>query len=188
MTIDSVRTATARRLKPEILAVTVGGKNIAELSDLSMRDALAFIGQHRVQRKGRNAIARQIIKEIKARLQFLVDVGLDYLTLSRAPERFRAASPSAFVWQRRLAPGWWACSISSMSRASVCTRKTTKNYWQTLRHLTDIGNTLIVVEHDEDTMYAADHIVDIGPGAGLYGGELVAQGSVQDINALQGIA
>ena len=169
-----------KRLKPEILAVTVGDKNIAYLSEMSIKETLEFIDGLKLSEKYEQ-IAHQILKEIKARLNFLVDVGLDYLTLSRS-----AGTLSGGESQRiRLATQIGSSLVGVLyilDEPSIgLHQKDNEKLLQTLRHLTDIGNTLIVVEHDEDTMYAADHIIDIGPGAGIYGGELVAQGTVEDI-------
>lgn len=171
-----------KRLKPEVLAVTVGGKNIAQLSEMSIREALSFIDGLELSETD-SKIAHQILKEIKARLTFLADVGLDYLTLSRS-----AGTLSGGESQRiRLATQIGSSLVGVLyilDEPSIgLHQKDNEKLLKTLRHLTDIGNTLIVVEHDEDTMYAADHIVDIGPGAGIYGGELVAQGTVEDIKA-----
>lgn len=173
-----------KRLKPEILAVTVGGKNIAEFSDLSIREALQFIDGLELSEK-ESAIAKQILKEIRARLTFLVDVGLDYLTLSRA-----AGTLSGGESQRiRLATQIGSSLVGVLyilDEPSIgLHQKDNEKLLKTLRNLTDIGNTLIVVEHDEDTMYAADHIIDIGPGAGIEGGELVAEGTIKDIIACE---
>ena len=171
-----------KRLKPEVLAVTVGGKNIAEFSDMSIKEALDFVEGLKLSEIDQQ-IAYQILKEIKARLNFLVDVGLDYLTLSRS-----AGTLSGGESQRiRLATQIGSSLVGVLyilDEPSIgLHQKDNEKLLQTLRHLTDIGNTLIVVEHDEDTMHAADHIVDIGPGAGIYGGELVAQGTAEDIMA-----
>lgn len=180
MTIKTCPDCRGQRLKPEILAVTVGEKNIAELSDMSIKEALEFITNLELSKKDRK-IAHQILKEIKSRLNFLVDVGLDYLTLSRS-----AGTLSGGESQRiRLATQIGSSLVGVLyilDEPSIgLHQKDNEKLLQTLRHLTNIGNTLVVVEHDEDTMYAADHIVDIGPGAGIYGGELVAQGTVEEI-------
>ena len=182
MTIDICPECHGKRFKPEILAVTVGGKNIADLSDLSVRDALSFIEGLQLSAKDA-AIAYQVLKEIKSRLKFLIDVGLDYLTLSRS-----AGTLSGGESQRiRLATQIGSSLVGVLyilDEPSIgLHQKDNEKLLATLRQLTDIGNTLIVVEHDEDTMYAADHIVDIGPGAGINGGELVVQGTVDDIKA-----
>ncbi len=180
MTIRECSDCHGKRFKPEILAVTVGGINIAQLSDMSIREALEFVENLELSETDYK-IANQILKEIKARLNFLVDVGLDYLTLSRS-----AGTLSGGESQRiRLATQIGSSLVGVLyilDEPSIgLHQKDNEKLLHTLRHLTDIGNTLIVVEHDEDTMYAADHIVDIGPGAGVYGGELVAQGTVEDI-------
>lgn len=182
MKIDLCPECHGKRLKPEILAVTVGGKNIAELSDMSIREALDFIEGLDLSEKDRK-IAYQVLKEIKARLSFLIDVGLDYLTLSRA-----AGTLSGGESQRiRLATQIGSSLVGVLyilDEPSIgLHQKDNEKLLATLRHLTDIGNTLIVVEHDEDTMYVADHIVDIGPGAGINGGQLVVQGTVDEIKA-----
>jgi excinuclease ABC subunit A len=180
MTTKTCRACEGKRLKPEVLAVTVGGKNIAEISDLSVKKALDFIRNLELSEKDR-MIGRQILKEIESRLSFLVNVGLDYLTLSRS-----AASLSGGESQRiRLATQIGSSLVGVLyilDEPSIgLHQKDNRKLLEALRHLTDLGNTLLVVEHDEETMYAADHIVDIGPGAGIYGGELVCQGSVEDI-------
>ncbi|MCC2864375.1 MAG: excinuclease ABC subunit UvrA [Clostridiales Family XIII bacterium] len=180
MTITPCDTCGGRRLRPEVLAVTVGGKNIMEFCEMSIRDAYQFVESLHLSEK-ELMIANQVLKEIKARLNFLIDVGLDYLTLSRA-----SATLSGGESQRiRLATQIGSSLVGVLyilDEPSIgLHQKDNEKLLATLRHLTDIGNTLIVVEHDEDTMYAADHIVDIGPGAGIHGGELVAEGTVEDI-------
>lgn len=173
-----------KRLKPEILAVTVGGINIVDLTDLSVIKALDFMDnlEDRLSEKHR-AIARMVLKEIRARLSFLRDVGLDYLTLSRS-----SASLSGGEAQRiRLATQIGSSLVGILyilDEPSIgLHQKDNAKLLQALRELTDLGNTLIVVEHDEETMLAADEIIDIGPGAGIEGGYLVAQGSLEDIKA-----
>ncbi len=182
MSIDLCDACHGKRLKPEVLAVTVGGINIADFSEMSIKEALEFVENLELTEKEKK-IAHQVLKEIKARLKFLIDVGLDYLTLSRA-----AGTLSGGESQRiRLATQIGSSLVGVLyilDEPSIgLHQKDNEKLLGTLRHLTDIGNTLIVVEHDEDTMYAADHIIDIGPGAGIHGGELVAQGTVDDIKA-----
>lgn len=182
MTVHKCEACKGKRLRPEVLAVTVGGKNIAELSDLPVRDALSFIENLELSEKDM-LIARQIVKEIKERLSFLVNVGLDYLTLSRS-----AGTLSGGESQRiRLATQIGSSLVGVLyilDEPSIgLHQRDNDKLLATLRRLTDIGNTLIVVEHDEDTMYAADQIVDIGPGAGIHGGEVVAQGTAEEIKA-----
>ena len=180
MTIKTCPDCGGKRLKPEILAVTVGGKNIAELSDLSIREALDFIDSIAFSEKD-EMIARQIIKEIKARLQFLVDVGLDYLTLSRSAGTLSGGESQRIRLATQIGSGLVGVLYILDEPSIGLHQKDNEKLLQTLRHLTDIGNTLIVVEHDEDTMYAADHIVDIGPGAGEHGGNVVAVGTAAQI-------
>lgn len=182
MTVHKCEACQGKRLRPEVLAVTVGGKNIAELSDLPVRDALSFIENLELSEKDM-LIARQIVKEIKERLSFLVNVGLDYLTLSRS-----AGTLSGGESQRiRLATQIGSSLVGVLyilDEPSIgLHQRDNDKLLATLRRLTDIGNTLIVVEHDEDTMYASDQIVDIGPGAGIHGGEVVAQGTAEEIKA-----
>ncbi len=171
-----------QRLKPEALAVTVGGKNLAQVSALCIRDARIFFTGLTLTEK-EQMIAAQILKEINARLGFLIDVGLGYLTLSRA-----AASLSGGEAQRiRLATQIGSALMGVLyilDEPSIgLHQRDNDKLLATLKHLRDQGNTLIVVEHDEDTMYAADWIVDVGPGAGIHGGRIVAQGTVEDIKA-----
>ena len=171
-----------RRLKPEVLAVTVSGKNIAEVSEMPIRQAAEFMAGLDLSETDW-IIARQIVKEIRERLQFLVDVGLDYLTLSRAAATLSGGEAQRIRLATQIGSGLQGVLYILDEPSIGLHQKDNAMLLKTLRHLTDIGNTLIVVEHDEDTMYAADHIVDIGPGAGIYGGRLVAQGTVDDIKA-----
>ena len=171
-----------KRLRPEFLAVTVGGKSIAEASDLSVLDAQAFFSALTFGEKD-GMIAAPILKEISSRLRFLIDVGLGYLTLSRA-----AGTLSGGEAQRiRLATQIGSSLVGVLyilDEPSIgLHQRDNARLIETLKHLRDIGNTLIVVEHDEDTMLAADQIVDIGPGAGEHGGRLIAQGTAQEIMA-----
>ncbi|MBR4410304.1 MAG: excinuclease ABC subunit UvrA, partial [Firmicutes bacterium] len=182
MVEDICHQCHGKRLKPEVLAVTVGGKSIADFSDMAVREALEFVNTLELTEM-EEQIAHQILKEIRARLSFLVDVGLDYLTLSRS-----AGTLSGGESQRiRLATQIGSSLVGVLyilDEPSIgLHQKDNEKLLATLRNLTDIGNTLVVVEHDEDTMYVADHIVDIGPGAGIHGGQLVAQGTVEDIKA-----
>lgn len=171
-----------KRLKPEVLAVTVGGKNLAELSDLSIREAYDFIDSLELTEK-EQIIGRQIIKEIKARLSFLINVGLDYLTLSRAAGTLSGGESQRIRLATQIGSSLMGVLYILDEPSIGLHQKDNEKLLGTLRELTDLGNTLLVVEHDEDTMYAADHIIDIGPAAGIHGGELVAQGTVEDIMA-----
>jgi len=173
---------SGRRLKPEVLAVTVGGESITDFCDRTVSEALAFLDT--LSFSGKDAvIAGQIIKEIRDRLGFLQSVGLRYLTLSR-----RSGSLSGGESQRiRLATQIGSSLMGVLyilDEPSIgLHQRDNAMLLDTLRRLRDAGNTLVVVEHDEDTIRAADYIVDIGPGAGVHGGELVASGSVEDLEA-----
>ncbi|KPU26980.1 excinuclease ABC subunit A [Caloranaerobacter sp. TR13] len=180
MSINPCPHCNGARLRPESLAVTVGGLNIAEVTELSVRQALEFFDKLELDER-QKYIANQILKEIKERLKFLVDVGLDYLTLSRS-----AGTLSGGESQRiRLATQIGSSLVGVLyvlDEPSIgLHQRDNERLIKTLRNLTDLGNTLIVVEHDEDTMYSADYIVDIGPGAGVHGGEVIAKGTVEDI-------
>ncbi|KGK87317.1 excinuclease ABC subunit UvrA [Clostridium sp. HMP27] len=168
------------RLSPEPLAVTVGGKNIYEFTTMAIREELEFINSIEFTEKEK-IISNQILKEIRSRLNFLIDVGLDYLDLART-----AGTLSGGEAQRiRLATQIGSSLVGVLyilDEPSIgLHQRDNDKLISTLQHLRDIGNTLIVVEHDEDTMKAADYIVDIGPGAGEHGGEIVAEGPIDDI-------
>ncbi len=171
-----------QRLKPEALAVTVNGRNLAQVSDMSILDARSFF-KSLVLTEKEQMIGAQILKEIDARLGFLIDVGLGYLTLSRA-----AGSLSGGEAQRiRLATQIGSALMGVLyilDEPSIgLHQRDNAKLIATLKRMRDLGNTLVVVEHDENTMYAADWIVDVGPGAGIHGGHIVAEGSIEDIKA-----
>ena len=170
------------RLKPETLAVTVGGKSIAELTALTIREADAFLTEAEKSFSPRETkIAVEILKEIHARLHFLLDVGLDYLTLSRAAGTLSGGEAQRIRLATQIGSGLMGV-LYILDEPSIGLHQRDNNrLLATLRHLRDLGNTLIVVEHDEDTMHAADHIIDIGPGAGEHGGEVVAEGTAAEI-------
>ncbi len=168
------------RLKPEILAVTVGDKNISQITDFSVNELLEYVELLKLTPR-QEFIAKEILKEINVRTNFLKNVGLDYLTLSR-----KAGTLSGGESQRiRLATQIGSALVGVLyvlDEPSIgLHQKDNDKLLTSLRHLTDIGNTLIVVEHDDDTIRAADHIVDIGPKAGIHGGEIIAQGTLEDI-------
>ncbi|WP_372998885.1 excinuclease ABC subunit UvrA [Lutispora sp.] len=172
------------RLKKESLSVYVGGISIAELCDKPIHEILDFMNDLKLTPK-EEIISNQVLKEIKARLGFLVNVGLDYLTLSRT-----AGTLSGGEAQRiRLATQIGSSLVGVLyilDEPSIgLHQRDNGKLLKALRELTDLGNTLLVVEHDEDTMYAADHIIDIGPGAGSHGGEIVAEGTIKDIMACE---
>ena len=168
------------RLRKEVLSVLIGGKNIIEVTDLSVKELLNFMGSLELSEKNK-FIAHEILKEINERSSFLRDVGLEYLTLSR-----KAGTLSGGEAQRiRLATQIGSALVGVLyvlDEPSIgLHQRDNEKLIGTLRHLTDLGNTLIVVEHDEDTMREADYVVDIGPGAGVHGGEIVAQGTLDEI-------
>jgi len=182
MSVVPCEVCEGKRLKPEVLAVTVSEKNIAELSDLSITDAYAFISNMKLSSKDEK-IAHQIVKEIKERLNFLIDVGLDYLSLSRASGTLSGGESQRIRLATQIGSSLVGVLYILDEPSIGLHQKDNAKLLATLRHLTDIGNTLIIVEHDEETMYMADHIIDIGPGAGLHGGEVIACGKVEEIKA-----
>ena len=169
-----------KRLKPEILAVTVGGKSISDVTDLSVAQAKKFFEELKLT--GKEAmIADRILKEINARLGFLVDVGLDYLTLSRSAGTLSGGESQRIRLATQIGSGLVGVVYILDEPSIGLHQRDNDKLIATLKNLRDMGNTLIVVEHDEDTMYAADYIVDVGPGAGRNGGEVVCAGTVDDI-------
>ena len=180
MRITICPSCKGNKLKPELLAVTVGGKNIMEFCDMSVSEAIGFV-EHLDLSETHRQIAAEIIKEIRGRLTFLANVGLDYLTLSRASATLSGGESQRIRLATQIGSGLVGVLYILDEPSIGLHQKDNEKLLEALRRLTDIGNTLIVVEHDEDTMYAADHIVDIGPEAGINGGELVAQGTVEDI-------
>ena len=168
------------RLNPTILGVKVGGKSIAEVTELSLADALAFV--RGLQLSAREAkIGEQVLKEIDARLQFLLDVGLDYLTLSRSAGTLSGGEAQRIRLATQIGSGLVG-GLYVLDEPSIgLHQRDNRRLIETLTKLRDMGNTLIVVEHDEDTMREADWIVDVGPGAGEHGGEIVHSGSFEDL-------
>ncbi len=168
------------RLKPETLAVKVGGKNIYEVTQLTIRECDAFFGSLELTAREQK-IAGQVLKEIHARLGFLITVGLDYLTLARAAGTLSGGEAQRIRLATQIGSGLVGV-LYILDEPSIGLHQRDNNrLLEALRHLRDLGNTLIVVEHDEDTMYAADHIIDIGPGAGENGGRVIAQGTAEEI-------
>ncbi|MGN1097660.1 MAG: excinuclease ABC subunit UvrA, partial [Clostridia bacterium] len=169
-----------KRLKKESLAVTVGGKNIDEVCSMSVTDELEFFKNLKFGEKD-TIIAEQILKEINARLGFLQNVGLEYLTLSRSAGTLSGGEAQRIRLATQIGSGLVGV-LYILDEPSIGLHQRDNNkLLNALKNLRDLGNTLIVVEHDEDTMYAADYIVDVGPGAGVHGGEIIAAGSVEDI-------
>ncbi len=180
MRITPCKECKGMRLKKESLAVTVCGKNIYEITSLSIARLHAFVGDMKLTPQ-QELIGRQILKEIRARVGFLMEVGLDYLSLSRATGTLSGGEAQRIRLATQIGSGLvGVCYILDEPSIGLHQRDNDKLI-AALKNLKDMGNTLIVVEHDEDTMLAADHIVDIGPGAGSHGGEVVAQGTAEDI-------
>ena len=173
-----------RRLRKEVLAVTVGGMNISEFCDLPVTECLRFLDALEPQLTDMQAmIAGRIIKEIRSRLGFLQSVGLQYLTLSRAAATLSGGEAQRIRLATQIGSSLMGVLYILDEPSIGLHQRDNAKLLKTMKNLRDMGNTLIVVEHDEDTMRAADYIVDIGPGAGVHGGEVVAQGSVEDICA-----
>lgn len=180
MSFTPCKTCNGMRLKKESLAVTIGDKNIYELTNLSIGDLQKYMNGLEFT-ETQMIIGKQILKEINARISFLMDVGLDYLTLGRGASSLSGGEAQRIRLATQIGSGLMGvCYILDEPSIGLHQRDNDK-LLSTLKHLRDLGNTLIVVEHDEDTMRAADCIVDIGPGAGSHGGELVAIGTAEDI-------
>ena len=169
-----------KRLKPTALAVTVGDMNIADLTDLSVVTMKDFFENLKLSPMHAQ-IGEMILKEIKSRLSFLNDVGLDYLTLSRATGTLSGGEAQRIRLATQIGSGLVGVSYILDEPSIGLHQRDNNKLLDALKHLRDIGNTLIVVEHDEDTMYAADYIIDIGPGAGENGGQIVATGTAEEI-------
>ena len=180
MTSVSCPTCKGRRLKPEILAVTVGGKNIAEVTEMSIKDLQKFFANIEWT-DTQKAIGQQIFKEINARVGFLMDVGLDYLTLARTAGTLSGGEAQRIRLATQIGSGLVGVLYILDEPSIGLHQRDNDKLISTLKHLRDLGNTLIVVEHDEDTMKASDYIVDIGPYAGEQGGEVIFAGEYKDI-------
>ena len=172
-----------RRLKPIVLAVTIGGRSIAELTALSVADADAFVQQLELTER-EQLIGARVLKEIRARLRFLLDVGLDYLTLDRAAGTLSGGEAQRIRLATQIGAGLVGVLYVLDEPSIGLHQRDNERLIETLLRLRDLGNTLIVVEHDEATIDAADHVVDIGPGAGEHGGEIVHSGSVEGLKRL----
>ncbi len=182
MTVVPCDTCHGKRLRKEALAVTIDGKNIAELCDMDVADLFKFIDNLKLSTT-QTLIAQPIVKEIKARLNFLINVGLNYLTLSRSAATLSGGEAQRIRLATQIGSGLTGVLYILDEPSIGLHQRDNEKLLATLKNLRDLGNTLIVVEHDEDTMRAADYIVDIGPKAGVHGGEVVACGSVEDIMA-----
>ena len=173
------------RLKKEILSIKIGNKNINELTDLSIRQLQDFLRNLELT-PSQKIIADMILKEIDARLQFLVDVGLEYLTLSRSAGTLSGGEAQRIRLATQIGSGLTGVLYILDEPSIGLHQRDNDRLIATLKKLRDLGNTLLVVEHDEDTMYAADQIIDIGPGAGVHGGNVIAQGTAEEIKQVEG--
>ncbi len=173
------------RLKKEILCIKVGGKNINELTDMSIRHIQEFLRNLELT-DSQKMIAEMILKEVDARLQFLIDVGLEYLTLSRSAGTLSGGEAQRIRLATQIGSGLTGVLYILDEPSIGLHQRDNDKLIATLKKLRDLGNTLIVVEHDEDTMYAADQIIDIGPGAGVHGGNVMAQGTAEEIKQVKG--
>lgn len=180
MRITPCHECGGQRLKKSSLAVTVGDKNIAEVTELSIIKLQEFLNRLELS-KTQEMIGSQILKEIKSRIGFLVDVGLDYLTLSRATGSLSGGEAQRIRLATQIGSGLVGVAYILDEPSIGLHQRDNDKLLKTLKHLRDLGNTLVVVEHDEDTMFAADYIVDIGPGAGAHGGQVVAVGTAEEI-------
>ena len=180
MRITPCKACKGMRLKPESLAVTICDKNIYELTAMSILDLSQFLSGMQLT-KQQELIGSQLLREIRGRVQFLIDVGLDYLSLSRGTASLSGGEAQRIRLATQIGSGLVGVAYILDEPSIGLHQKDNDKLLKTLIHLRDLGNTVIVVEHDEDTMRAADHIVDIGPGAGSHGGEVVAQGTAEEL-------
>lgn len=182
MRITPCHACKGQRLKPAALAVTVGGKNIYEVTSLSIEKLQEFLETLELT-ETQKLIGGQILKEIKARISFLMDVGLDYLTLTRATGSLSGGEAQRIRLATQIGSGLVGVAYILDEPSIGLHQRDNDKLLKTLKHLRDLGNTLIVVEHDEDTMREADYLVDIGPGAGEHGGKVVAAGTAEEVMA-----
>ena len=173
------------RLKKEILCIKIGDKNINEITDMSIRQLQEFLRNLELT-SSQKMIADMILKEIDARLQFLIDVGLEYLTLSRSAGTLSGGEAQRIRLATQIGSGLTGVLYILDEPSIGLHQRDNDKLIATLKKLRDLGNTLLVVEHDEDTMYAADQIIDIGPGAGVHGGQVMAQGTAEEIKNIPG--
>ncbi|MGN0093633.1 MAG: excinuclease ABC subunit UvrA [Methanobrevibacter sp.] len=171
-----------RRLRPEILAVTVGGKNIAEVCEMSIKNSYEFFKDLKLNKREKY-IANEVLKEIKQRLKFLVDVGLDYISMARSSGTLSGGEAQRIRLATQIGSGLVGVLYILDEPSIGLHQRDNRKLINTLEHLCNIGNTLVVVEHDEETILSADYVVDIGPGAGEHGGRVIAEGTPADIIA-----
>ena len=180
MSFSPCNSCHGARLKPEVLSIKVGGLNIKQLTDMPIAKIIKFIDSIKLNKKDA-MIAEMIFRELRQRLQFLVDVGLDYLTLSRSAGTLSGGEAQRIRLATQIGSGLSGVLYILDEPSIGLHQRDNDKLIATLKKLRDLGNTLIVVEHDEDTMRAADQIIDIGPGAGVHGGEVTGQGTIEDI-------
>ncbi len=180
MRVTPCKDCGGKRLRPEVLGVTIGGKNISEICDLSIGDLAEFM-QNLDLTERQKKIGELVLKEINARVGFLINVGLEYLTLSRTAGSLSGGEAQRIRLATQIGSGLVGVAYILDEPSIGLHQRDNDKLLTALKNLRDLGNTLVVVEHDEDTMLAADHIVDIGPGAGSHGGEVVAEGTARDI-------
>ena len=173
-------TCNGARLKKEVLSIKIGNKNISQITELSIRQLKDYLNKLKLTQK-QQMIANVVLKEINVRLQFLMDVGLEYLTLSRSAGTLSGGEAQRIRLATQIGSGLSGVLYILDEPSIGLHQRDNDKLLATLRKLRDLGNTLIVVEHDEDTMYAADQIIDIGPGAGVHGGYVIAQGTAEEI-------
>ena len=174
------------RLRPASLAVTIGGKNIFEVGELSIRDAVAFFRTVELSERDR-LIAERVFKEVIERLQFMLDVGLDYLSLNRTSGTLAGGEAQRIRLASQIGSGLVGVLYVLDEPSIGLHQRDNQRLIDTLMRLRNLGNTVIVVEHDEETIRVADHVVDIGPGAGEHGGEIVVSGTVKDAAEVEGV-
>ncbi len=184
MTNSHCNTCNGARLKPEILSIKINEKNINEITDMSIKQMKEFIDNLELTKK-EAMIADLVLKEIKTRLQFLIDVGLEYLTLSRSAGTLSGGEAQRIRLATQIGSGLTGVMYILDEPSIGLHQRDNDRLIETLKKLRDLGNTLLVVEHDEDTMYAADQIIDIGPGAGVHGGNVMAQGTAEEIKEVK---
>lgn len=173
-------TCRGRRLKPEVLAITIGDKSIMDVCEMSITDAITFFSGMRLSEKDMH-IARQVIKEVRSRLQFMQDVGLSYLTLLRSAVTLSGGEAQRIRLATQIGSGLQGVLYVLDEPSIGLHQRDNEKLIATLKHLRDLGNTVLVVEHDEDTIRTADYLLDIGPGAGIHGGQVIAEGTPEEV-------
>lgn len=184
MTNSNCHVCNGARLKPEILSIKIGDKNINELTEMSIKEIKKYLNNIELN-KTQKMISELILKEIDQRLQFLIDVGLEYLTLSRSSGTLSGGEAQRIRLATQIGSGLTGVLYILDEPSIGLHQRDNDKLLATLKKLRDLGNTLLVVEHDEDTMYAADQIIDIGPGAGVHGGQVMAQGTAEEVKEVK---